>query len=110
MLTGTVLFWFPVVSSAGCHISPSTCAAVVLIGNLAPLVVLPLQAVVTRELSLYGSCMSCGEYPAALAMIARGEIRVDPLISAIAPLSEGHQWFERLTRPESGLMKVVLVP
>ncbi len=37
-----------------------------LVGNLAPSVPLPLQAVVTRQLTLHGSCGSCGEYPAGL--------------------------------------------
>ena len=48
-----------------------------LIGNLSPKVELPLQAVVTRQLTLYGSCASAGEYPACLDMIASGRIKVD---------------------------------
>jgi len=81
-----------------------------LIGNLARTVALPLQEVVTKELSLHGSCASCGEYPACLDLIARGAIRVDELISAVAPLSEGASWFGRLRAGGSGLMKVILVP
>ncbi|NOZ20387.1 MAG: galactitol-1-phosphate 5-dehydrogenase [Planctomycetes bacterium] len=81
-----------------------------LVGNLSPEVELPLQAVVTRQLTLYGSCASCGEYPACLDMIARGAIRVEPLKSATAPLAEGAERFERLYKREKGLMKVVLVP
>ena len=60
-----------------------------LIGNIAPSVELPLQVVVTRELTLYGTCASAGEYAACLRMMARGEIDVAPLVSAVAPLSEG---------------------
>ena len=81
-----------------------------LVGNLTPQVDLPLQAVITRELTLYGSCASSGEYPACLEMIARGTIDVEALLSAVAPLSEGAQWFARLRRQEDGLMKVVLQP
>ncbi|HYW81235.1 MAG TPA: zinc-binding dehydrogenase, partial [Thermoguttaceae bacterium] len=81
-----------------------------LVGNLAPQVDLPLQRVVTRELTLYGSCASVGEYPACLEMIARGTIDVATLISSVAPLSEGAAWFERLHRAEEGLMKVILTP
>lgn len=81
-----------------------------LVGNLAAEVAMPLQTVVTRQLTLYGSCASSGEYPAALAMLARGAVRVEPLISAAAPLSEGAAWFERLYRREPGLMKVILQP
>ena len=49
-------------------------ARVVLVGNLAPKSDFPLQAVVTRELTLYGSCASAGEYPLCLDLIARGVI------------------------------------
>jgi L-iditol 2-dehydrogenase len=85
-------------------------ATLVLIGNVSPQVELPLQAVVTREISVHGSCASRGEYPAALELIARGTIDVDPLISAAAPLREGAEWFRRLYAKEPGLIKVVLLP
>jgi len=81
-----------------------------LVGNLASEVTMPLQALVTREISVNGSCASCGEYPACLDMIARGSINVDPLISATAPLSEGASWFNRLYQREAGLLKVLLTP
>jgi threonine dehydrogenase-like Zn-dependent dehydrogenase len=81
-----------------------------MVGNLSPQAEFPLQDVVTRELTLYGTCASRGEYPACLDMIARGAIKVDPLISAVAPLAEGASWFERLYNRESGLLKVVLTP
>jgi L-iditol 2-dehydrogenase len=83
---------------------------VVLVGNVTPKVEIPLQAVVTRELSLLGSCASAGEYPACLDMMARGAINVAPLISAVAPLNQGPSWFERLYRHEAGLMKIILTP
>jgi L-iditol 2-dehydrogenase len=81
-----------------------------LVGNLSPEVPLPLQIVVTRELTLYGSCASAGEYPKAIELVASGAIRIAPLISAVAPLSDGPQWFERLYNREPGLMKVILKP
>ena len=81
-----------------------------LVGNLAAEVPFPLQAVVTRELTLFGSCASAGEYARAIEMVASGAIRVAPLISAVASLSEGPQWFERLYSREPGLMKVILRP
>lgn len=84
--------------------------SITLVGNLAPKIELPLQAVVTRELTLYGSCSSCLEYPACIDLMARGEIKVDPLITAKAPLEEGPSWFERLYNHEPGLMKVILEP
>jgi L-iditol 2-dehydrogenase len=84
--------------------------ALTLVGNLQPSVELPLQAVVTRQLSLNGSCASSGEYPACLDLMARGAINTDALISATPPLSEGAAWFKRLHNREAGLMKVILRP
>jgi L-iditol 2-dehydrogenase len=83
---------------------------VVLIGNIAPNVDLPLQKVVTRQIRLQGSCASAGEYPQAIRWMASGAIRVKPLITAIAPLEEGPSWFERLYAREPNLLKVVLTP
>jgi L-iditol 2-dehydrogenase len=84
--------------------------SIVLVGNLAPKIELPLQTVVTREITLYGTCSSNGEYPACIDMMARGDINVAPLISALAPLEEGPSWFDRLYNHEPGLMKVILQP
>jgi L-iditol 2-dehydrogenase len=84
--------------------------AVTLVGNLAPTAEMPLQAVVTRELSLYGSCSSAGEYPRCIELMAGGQIQVTPLITATAPLEEGPSWFDRLYHREPGLMKVILQP
>ena len=81
-----------------------------LVGNLAPKVDLPLQAVVTRELTLHGSCSSCGEYVACLDLLGRGVMKVDPLISATAPLAEGAAWFHRLHQGGEGLLKVIIEP
>ena len=81
-----------------------------LVGNLSPATEFPLQSVVTRELTLYGSCASRGEYPSCLNMIARGAINVEALISTVAPLAEGASWFQRLYNREPGLMKVILRP
>jgi len=81
-----------------------------LVGNVSPKVEFPLQIAVTRELTIYGSCASRGEYPTCLDMLARGALRPDLLISASAPLAEGASWFDRLYRKESGLLKVVLKP
>jgi L-iditol 2-dehydrogenase len=83
---------------------------VVLVGNISPTVEMHLQQVVTRELTLYGSCGSANDYPRCMELMATGAIDVRPLISAMAPLEEGPQWFERLHRREKGLMKVVLTP
>jgi L-iditol 2-dehydrogenase len=83
---------------------------VTLVGNISQQVPMPLQAIVTRELTLLGSCASCGEYPACLELMSRGKIDVQSLISAVAPLEQGPQWFKRLHCQEPGLMKVILTP
>jgi L-iditol 2-dehydrogenase len=84
--------------------------AVTLIGNVSPTIELGLQWVVTRQLRVQGSCASSGEYPACISMMARGAIRVEPLLSAVAPLADGASWFQRLYRRDPGLLKVVLEP
>jgi L-iditol 2-dehydrogenase len=81
-----------------------------LVGNVTAEVTLLLQKVVTRQLRLQGCCASAGEYPDAIELVASGAIQVDPLITAIAPLEDGPEWFERLYRHEPNLMKVVLTP
>ena len=83
---------------------------IVLIGNLSATVEFPLQNVVTRELKLFGSCAIRGEYTAVLDMISKKKINVDDQISAIAKLSEGADWFNRLKNNKEGLKKVILVP
>jgi len=86
--------------------------ACVLVGNLSPKTQdFPLQAVVTKELSLIGSCASAGEYPLCLDLIARGVINVQPMIEAVVPLAEGAAWFEKLSAKDGGrYMKVILCP
>lgn len=81
-----------------------------LVGNLSPTVELPLQAVVTRQLRLQGSCAINGEYPEVLELISKGELDVTGILSAEAPLEDGATWFEKLYHKEKGLMKVVLHP
>ena len=83
---------------------------VVLVGNVVPAVELPLQWVVSRELTLLGSAASCGEYPRALELIASRAIDVAALVSEVAPLADGAAWFDRLRAPQTPLLKVVLEP
>lgn len=83
---------------------------VTLVGNISPTVEIPLQSVVTRELTLYGSCASSGEYPECIELMASGAIDVAPLITAATSLDDAPRWFERLYARESGLMKVVVKP
>ncbi len=82
--------------------------SVTLVGNISPSVELPLQQVVTQQKTLYGSCASSGEYPVCLDMIDSGKIDVDALISMRVPLSEGAEWFDKLSKKDTDLMKVIV--
>lgn len=82
---------------------------VVLIGNLAPSIDFPLQYVVTRQISLFGSCASAGEYPACLALIASGQVEVDSMISKLVPLADGDRWMKKVYSREDGLAKIVFL-
>ena len=83
---------------------------VVLVGNLQPSVPMPLQEVVTRQITLKGSCACAGEYPEAISRIEDGSIQVEPLLSASVPLAGGGEWFARLVHNTEGLLKVILQP
>ena len=97
----------PITTAIECVCSGGT---VTLIGNVSPKVEIPLQRVVSRQLRMLGSCASAGEYPECISLMQKGAIRVESLISAVAPLSDAAGWFERLHAHEPGLMKVVLEP
>jgi L-iditol 2-dehydrogenase len=83
---------------------------VVLVGNVVPTAELPLQWVVSRQLTLAGTAASCGEFPEAIRLIAAKRIDVATLVSVVAPLADGAAWFERLRSPGTDLLKVVLEP
>jgi L-iditol 2-dehydrogenase len=83
---------------------------VTLVGNLSPKTELPLQVVVTRQLRLQGSCASAGEIPRCIELLATKQIKVDKIISAVAPLEQGADWFAKLYAGAPGVMKVILAP
>lgn len=83
---------------------------VTLVGNVSPTIELPLQSVVTREISLKGTCGCNGEYPQCIDLMARGIINVEPLITAKIKLADSPQWFERLYDGDPEQMKVVVCP
>lgn len=81
---------------------------IVLVGNLSPEVPFPVQAVVTRELEVLGSCAIAGEYPDALAAIAEGSIQVRPLITEVFSLERGEAAFRAAAA--EGALKVLIAP
>ncbi len=83
---------------------------VTLVGNISPTIELPLQSVVTREITLRGTCGCNGEYPECIDLMNRGVINVAPLITAEIQLKEGPEWFNRLHAGDADQMKVVVKP
>jgi L-iditol 2-dehydrogenase len=83
---------------------------VVLVGNTSKIIDFPLQKVVTSEIRVLGSCAIRGEYDAILTLMKDGRLDVSDMISAVAPLSEGAEWFRKLYNKEGDLKKVILVP
>lgn len=83
---------------------------VTLVGNLSPKIEFPLQSVVTREITVKGSCASQGEYPECIRLMSSGAIKVDPLITARVKLAEGPEWFQKLYEGLPGAMKVLVCP
>jgi 2-desacetyl-2-hydroxyethyl bacteriochlorophyllide A dehydrogenase len=83
---------------------------VTLIGNVTPRIQVNLQDIVSRELTLRGSCAIAGEYRACLDLMAAGRIQAKPLISKLVPLSDGQAAFDALHHGDAGLMKIVLKP
>ena len=83
---------------------------VVLVGNVTPNIQVPLQVIVTHQLTLSGSCASAGEYDKCLDLIAGGKVDVDSMISKCVPLSEGDYWVRKVYNREDGLDKIVLIP
>ena len=83
---------------------------IVLVGNTSPEINIPLQKIVTSEIALLGSCAINGEYAMVLDLLSTGSVSVDKMISVVASLSEGADWFKRLYSKEPGLNKVILTP
>lgn len=83
---------------------------VVLVGNLSPEIQFPLQKIVTQEIKVQGSCAINGEYELVLDLLATKKVDVNKMISKVAPLSEGANWFKRLYNKEAGLNKIILIP
>jgi len=81
-----------------------------LVGNLSPEVQIPLQVLVTNEITVKGSCASAGEYNTCIDMISQKIINLNKLISKKVPLSEGSIWFDKLYKKKHQLLKVILKP
>lgn len=81
-----------------------------LVGNMSPKVEIPLQILVQREITVFGSCGSQLDYPESIELIASGAVKVDPMITARISLDETKEYFDRLYRQDPTLMKVIVCP
>ena len=83
-------------------------AVVVQVGNLpGGLVPVPANRIMAREIDLRGSMRFGREFEQAVGLIVRGEIDLDPLITARLPLDRAPEAFE-LASDRSRSLKVVL--
>jgi L-iditol 2-dehydrogenase len=80
------------------------------IGNSAPTAELPIQDLVTRELTVRGSYGFREEFEQAADALAAGTIDVRRIIERLAPLDEGSDLFRELGAGELDAVKVVLQP
>jgi L-iditol 2-dehydrogenase len=80
------------------------------IGNSAPEVPLPMQALVTRELTVRGSYGFVDEFELAVGALAEGRIEASRLIERVARLEEGEDLFRELADGSLSAVKVVLTP
>jgi L-iditol 2-dehydrogenase len=80
------------------------------IGNSAPVVELPMQEMVTRELTLRGSYTFDEEFETAIDELASGRIDARRLIERRAPLEDAPALFRELGAGTLDAVKVMLVP
>jgi L-iditol 2-dehydrogenase len=80
------------------------------IGNSAPTVEVPMQTLVTGELTVRGAYGFVEEFEQAAEALAAGSIDVHSLVECVAPLEDGPELFRRLGDGSLSAVKVVLTP
>ena len=80
------------------------------IGTSAPYVEMPMQTLVTGELTVRGAYGFADEFEQAAEAIAAGSIDIRGLIERVAPLEDGPDLFRRLGEGSMSAVKVVLAP
>lgn len=68
---------------------------------------LPTALITRKELDVYGSRNSVGEFPLALEMIEKGSVNVKAIISEIIPLDEVPRYLDILASEPSRFLKVL---
>jgi L-iditol 2-dehydrogenase len=80
------------------------------VGNSAPVVEMPMQALVTGELTVRGAYGFAQEFEQAADALAAGWIDARRLVECVAPLEDGPELFRRLGDRSLAAVKVILVP
>jgi L-iditol 2-dehydrogenase len=80
------------------------------VGNSAPEVPLPMQQLVTKELTVRGAYGFVDEFERAVDALAAGRIDAHRLIESVADLGEGEELFRKLAAGSLPAVKVVLTP
>ncbi len=80
------------------------------IGNAMPTIEIPMQQVVTREVTIRGVYAFNVEFGRAIETIRSGRVDVSPIIEQVTPLEEGPQIAHDLAKGTLDAIKVVLRP
>lgn len=84
---------------------------VVLLSATRSEVSIPLLELLTKEAQIRTSfAYRASEFGEALDLLAAGAVPAEALISAIVPLEEAEEAFDRLARPDTDLLKVLVRP
>jgi len=83
---------------------------VVLVGNVQQKITCSLQRIVSRELTILGSCAISGEYPEVINDLSKGKINFNKIVTSKAPLCDGKHFFDKLNSGDHSQLKVILNP
>lgn len=87
-----------------------TGGTIVCIGNYAVTADFPLQECIVRQIRVFGSYSSAGEYPLGLRLIQDKKVDLSPFLEHILPLSDGEMAFQELLDRKKRILKTILLP
>jgi len=72
---------------------------------------LDMPSLITKQLTIKGSCASNGEYTEIIELLSKGKLKTDYNVSKILPLSEGGDYIVKLYNKEiKNFNKLILLP